>query len=137
MSRSKRSAAPQPEFFFDRSLGKGVARELRARGWIIHLIADVYPDDAQHIADEVWIAEGAARGWHLLTKDQAIRRRDTQSAAVGGVLLFTLSNQSQTMEQMVEVFDHHRHRIEQRIRKGAPGIYIVSRREVVKYIRPS
>lgn len=136
MSRSKRSAAPQPEFFFDRSLGKVVAQELRARGWIIHLIADHYPDDAQTVEDWVWVTEGARRGWCLLTKDQAIRRRDDEATAVGTTLLFTLSNQQLTAAEMVDLIDGQRHRIEQRIRKGAPGIYVVSRRSVVKYTRP-
>lgn len=136
MSRSRRSAAQQPEFFFDRSLGKVVAQELRARGWIIHLIADHYPGDAQMVADGVWVAEGARRGWCLLTKDQAIRRRDNEAAAVGTTLLFTLSSQQLTAAEMVDIIDGHRHRIEQRIRKGVPGIYVVSRRSVVKYERP-
>lgn len=33
------------EFFFDRSLGRKSAQMLRANGWIVHLIADHYPDD--------------------------------------------------------------------------------------------
>jgi hypothetical protein len=37
------SSARQPEFFFDRSLGKASATRLRKRGWIIHLIAEFYP----------------------------------------------------------------------------------------------
>ncbi len=132
MRRLKPSAAPQPEFFCDRSLGRVVARELRARGWIIHLIADHYPNDAQDIDDEVWLSEGASRGWFLLSKDEAIKRRDDEAAAVGSSLLFVLSNQQLRADEMVAVLDHHRHRIEQRIRRGVPGVYVVSRAEVQK-----
>ncbi|WUM92928.1 hypothetical protein OG905_22350 [Streptomyces sp. NBC_00322] len=32
-----------PEFFLDRNLGRRVAEELRARGWTVHCIADVFP----------------------------------------------------------------------------------------------
>lgn len=137
MSRSKRSAAPPPEFFFDRSLGKVVAHELRARGWTVHLIADHYPNDAQHVPDEVWLEEGAGRGWFLLSKDEAIKRRDHEAVAVGDSLLFVLSRQDWTADEMVGVCDHHRHRIEQRIRRGVPGVYIVSRTAVTKYERPA
>lgn len=109
-----------------------MARELRARGWIIHLIADHYPNDAQDIDDEVWLSEGASRGWFLLSKDEAIKRRDDEAAAVGSSLLFVLSNQQLRADEMVAVLDHHRHRIEQRIRRGVPGVYVVSRAEVQK-----
>ncbi|MGV4888684.1 hypothetical protein ACSR0Z_19165 [Streptomyces viridosporus] len=45
-----------PESFLDRNLGRRVAEGLRARGWVVHRIGDVFPDDAQDIADEDWIA---------------------------------------------------------------------------------
>jgi hypothetical protein len=45
------SSARQPEFFFDRSLGKASARRLRDEGWIVHLIAEFYEADATNIAD--------------------------------------------------------------------------------------
>lgn len=66
-------SARQPEYFFDRSLGKASAARLRERGWTIHLIADFYHDDAARIPDEEWIAEGCSRGWLMLTKDKRIR----------------------------------------------------------------
>lgn len=136
MSRSKRSAAPLPEFFCDRSLGRVVARELRERGWILHLIADHYGNDAQDVIDEDWLSEGASRGWCLLSKDAAIRRRDSEAAAVGDSLLFVLSRQDWTAAEMVEIIDAHRGRIERHIRKGQPGIYVVSRSTVKRYERP-
>ncbi|MFJ8592415.1 hypothetical protein [Streptomyces sp. NPDC093598] len=32
-----------PEFFLDRNLGRRVAEGLRACGWIVHRIGDVFP----------------------------------------------------------------------------------------------
>lgn len=49
------------EFFLDRSLGKKSAERLRDAGYVVHLIADFYPDDAQSIGDADWIAEGCNR----------------------------------------------------------------------------
>jgi hypothetical protein len=40
-----------PEFFPDRNLGRRVAEELRDRGWAVHRIVDVFPEDAQDIPD--------------------------------------------------------------------------------------
>lgn len=71
-----------PEYFFDRSLGKASATRLRDRGWIVHLIAEFYEDDAADIADEEWIAEGCSRGWILLTKDKKIRYRSHELGAL-------------------------------------------------------
>jgi uncharacterized protein with PIN domain len=71
------SSARQPEFFFDRSLGKASARRLRDEGWIVHLIAEFYEADATNVADEEWIAEQTRRGWILLTKDK--KRRSASS----------------------------------------------------------
>lgn len=76
------SSDRQPEFFFDRSLGKASAARLRARGWTIHLIAEFYSDDATDIADEHWISEGCSRGWILLTKDKKIRYRAHELGAL-------------------------------------------------------
>ncbi len=44
-------------------------------------MADVYPglDD---LDDEVWIPDATTRGWVLLTKDKAIRRRKKEHEAV-------------------------------------------------------
>ena len=69
------SSAERPEFFLDRSLGRITASRLREAGYVVHLIADHYPDDASDIPDEDWIAEGCSNGWVLLTKDKRIRYR--------------------------------------------------------------
>lgn len=41
-----------PKFLIDRSLGRGFAAGMRARGWTVTLINDVFSNDAQEITDE-------------------------------------------------------------------------------------
>src|SRR5262249_40830355 len=74
--RSTRLPESPPEFFVDRCLGKNAPGLLRAWGWKVHLITDHYPDDAQNIADDEWMAEGLERGWSLLTQDDRIVRQE-------------------------------------------------------------
>lgn len=50
------SSAERPEFFLDRSLGKKTASGLREAGYVVHLVADHYPNDAEDVPDEDWIA---------------------------------------------------------------------------------
>ena len=80
------SSGKPPEFFFDRSLGKITAARLRESGYVIHIIADHYPRDADNVPDETWIAEGCSHGWALLTKDKRIRSRAIELAALPRVL---------------------------------------------------
>ena len=105
------SSASQPEFFLDRSLGRETARRLRQASWTVHTLAEVYPDDAQDIADEDWIAEGASRGWILLTKDKRIRYRGSELAAVHRGRLFCLANGNLSISEMVRWFSEAEHQI--------------------------
>ena len=96
------SSAGPPEFFLDRSLGKGTARLLREQGHVVHLIAEHYPDDAQEIPDTEWIDEGCRLGWVLLTKDKRIRYRANELKALDGHL-FCLVTGNSTVAEMAEV----------------------------------
>lgn len=93
------SSGTRPEFFLDRSLGRTTAEHLRRNGHIVHLIADHYPDDAQDVLDQDWIAEGCRRGWVLLTKDKRIRYRTAELAALSGHL-FCLVGGNATVAEM-------------------------------------
>jgi hypothetical protein len=104
------SAAPPPEYFFDRSLGKVTAHLLRDMGWTVHLIADYYPNNAEDVQDEDWIAEGCSRGWSLLTKDKKIRYRAHEFAALNGHL-FCLANGNIGIGEMAARFHLARRRI--------------------------
>jgi len=66
--------ARPPQFFIDRSLGKGIADSLRDLGLTVHTTASVYGErTAQGLGDEVWLRDAGARAGSC--KDSAIRRR--------------------------------------------------------------
>ena len=111
------SSARRPEFFFDRSLGRRTAHRLGEAGWTIHLIADHYPDDADGVSDTEWIAEGCIRKWALLTKDQKIRYRSDELAALEGQL-FCLSSGKLQVDEMVRRFDAARSNIDRVVATG-------------------
>jgi hypothetical protein len=94
----------RPEVFLDRSLGKRCADGLREYGWTVHRIAEFYGQDAQAINDEIWIAEGCARGWILFTKDQKIRYRAKEIGALHGGHLFCLSSGNLGLDEMTARF---------------------------------
>jgi hypothetical protein len=123
---------PQPEFFFDRSLGKLVATQLRERGWIIHRITDHYPEDAQRVADEDWIDEGISRGWSLLTKDRRIRYRNPERSALTHGVMFLLSNGNLTIAEMVQRFESSRQKIWNATERAGPEIWVVYKDDTVQ-----
>ncbi|MDT3395393.1 hypothetical protein RKE29_01800 [Streptomyces sp. B1866] len=46
---------------------------MRACGWTVHRIGDVFPDDGQNVPDEEWITYGLDRSWVPLSKDGRIK----------------------------------------------------------------
>lgn len=69
-------------FWVDRCLGAHIVPdELRAAGIAIRTYADLYPTD-DDVADAEWIPEVTARGWIILTKDEAISRNPTEVSAL-------------------------------------------------------
>ncbi|TQL21269.1 toxin-antitoxin system, toxin component, PIN family protein [Streptomyces sp. SLBN-134] len=118
-----------PEFFLDRNLGRRVAEGLRECGWIVHRIGDVFPDDAQDIADEDWIAHGLDQSWVPISKDGRIKSRDLEIQPVleRGAVLFYLDNQQLPSVEMVERFATHRGAIHRAVARGSPAAYAVRR----------
>jgi hypothetical protein len=116
-----------PEFFLDRNLGRRVAEELRARGWVVHRIVDIFPRDAQDVPDEEWITLGLDRSWVPLSKDGRIKTRDVEIQPLldRGAVLFYLDNQQLRSVEMVERLDAHRGTIYRAIEKGGPAAYAV------------
>src|SRR5687767_5676570 len=75
-----------PTLFIDRSLGRvKVPTLLREAGLRVVTLAEHYgiPQD-QDVEDVTWLADTAARGWAALGKDERIRRRPAEKAAVRG-----------------------------------------------------
>lgn len=121
------SSAARPEFFLDRSLGRTTARLLREAGHQIHLIADFYPTDAEDVPDEEWIAEGCRRGWALLTKDQRIRYRAAELAALDKGHLFCLSSGNMDIAAQAAAFLTAMPKMEAAIARHPVGFWHVYR----------
>ena len=83
MRSKKPSAAKPPEgtiFFIDRSLGKEPIRtELVSADVVVEIHDDHFARDEQ---DRIWLGAVGQRGWVVLTKDQRLRYRPLEIAAL-------------------------------------------------------
>ena len=83
MPSKKRSVAKPCEstvFFVDRSLGvEPIRSELSAAGLAVEIHDDHFKRDED---DGVWLSEVGTRGWVVLTKDQRLRYRPLEIAAL-------------------------------------------------------
>lgn len=111
-----------PEFFLDRSLGRGVADGLRGQGWVVHCIADFYPNDAQAVPDSEWVTEALTRGWAGLSKDVRVWKVIDQAKAVP---VFSLSNGQLGTDEMVRRYAAVQTEIWRQALLGAAGLWIV------------
>jgi PIN like domain len=137
LPRSTRSSASPPEFFADRCLGKSAPTLLAERGWVIHLISDHFPDDAQAVSDPDWMAYGLSRSWALLTQDERIRR---QPAALELLrrhrgAIFCLSSAELPVRARVERLCAHQGAICDAVRTGRGGFFLVHEHLVVRQRR--
>ncbi len=73
-----------PDLFLDRSLGRRqVPALLRGAGLRLHTLAEVYGIPADEaVADTEWLELAGQRGWPVLMKDERIRYRPSERAAV-------------------------------------------------------
>ena len=121
-----RRESDAPEFFIDRSLGKSIAEALREAGLTVHTMASVYGEDrAQKLQDRVWLRDAGRKGWVVLTKDDAIRRRPAEREALidAGVRVFCLTSAQLRGSEQAARFVENRHRIIRQARKPGPYIY--------------
>ena len=122
----------QPEFFLDRGLGRRVAEGLADFGWCVHRVTEHFPDDAQDVEDEVWLAYGLERGWSPLCKDGRIKGRHAERAPLeiyNGVL-FYLDNQRIRSAEMVARFHRSQLSIFRAVERGGPRAYAVGERGI-------
>jgi hypothetical protein len=73
-----------PDLFLDRSLGRvQVPTLLRAAGLRVRTLAEEYgmPAD-ENVTDVDWLAHAGRNGWPVLMKDDRIRYRPAEKAAV-------------------------------------------------------
>ena len=91
-------------FFLDRSLGKHiVADALRQAGAAVEVHDNHFPQDAR---DEEWLRAVGERGWIVLTRDDHIRYRFHEWAALrqAGVRAFVLVRRSLSGPAMAAAF---------------------------------
>jgi hypothetical protein len=108
-------------------LGKTAPALLRAHGWLIHLIADHFPDDAQKIDDPECIEYGLSRGWSLLTQDERIRRQPAALAPLRRYqgMIFCLATADLLAEAKADWFHRRQGAIYDRVRAGRAGFFLV------------
>lgn len=82
---------------------------LRALGWDIVRLSEVFPDDGQAISDETLLDHAAQEGWPVLTKDKRIRYQSSFHHARTPV--FAVSSGDLRIEGLVERLDAARLRI--------------------------
>jgi len=99
------SKPPEPPvFFLDHSLGnKKIAEALCQQGVRVEVHENHFPIDAK---DEDWLPEVGQRGWIVFTKDDRIRYRPIEHAALirARVAMFTLASGNLRGEEMAQAF---------------------------------
>jgi hypothetical protein len=140
-SDTKSGWPPEPiTFFVDRSLGLHVAEQVRAAaasyGATVEFHKDHFEDDTP---DEVWLTTVGAKGWVVLTKDKAIRRKQAEREALmaAKVRQFTLGSGNMTGAQMAELLVQNLTKMARLVKKqAAPFIARVARDGVHLYELP-
>jgi hypothetical protein len=83
-----------PDLLLDRSLGSiAVPALLHAAGLRVHRLVDVYGSAADTVEDPEWLGYAGRHGWPVLMRDQRIRYRPVERAAMiaQGVTVFCLT----------------------------------------------
>lgn len=119
-----------PELFLDRSLGRRQVPELlRAAGLRLYTLAEVYgvPAD-ESIADTEWLAHAGQQGWVVLMKDDRIRYRPAERAAVldHHVRAFCLSSGNLRAADMAQRYLDILDELTAACRQPGPFLYAVS-----------
>lgn len=119
-----------PELLLDRSLGSvQVPALLRAEGLRLHTLADVYGSPAdEDVPDPEWLSYAGRSGWPVLMKDQRIRYRPAERAAVtaNGVRAFCLSGGNLKAAAMANQFLSVLDEIVEACRMSGPALHVIS-----------
>ncbi len=109
----------------DRSLGRALGDKLRDAGWKVEIHDQHF---AENTPDDEWLVTVGERGWVVLTKDKAIRRKAIEKEAVinAKVRIFTLPNGSMTGQEMADAYLNSRAKIGRFLKdNAAPFIAVV------------
>jgi hypothetical protein len=119
-----------PDLFLDRSLGSiQVPNTLRAAGLRLRTLFDVYGSPAdEDIQDPEWLRLAGERGWLVLMKDQRVRYRPAEKAAVvrHSVRAYCLAGGNLKADVMAQQFLAVMDRIAQTCTKPGPALYVVT-----------
>jgi hypothetical protein len=120
-----------PHFFVDRSLGRHrVPNLLREDGWSLVTLAEHYGIPADEaVVDVDWLQLAGENRWPVLMKDEKIRYRPAERAAVKahGVRGFYLTSGNLTSQQMADVIIGNRDVIWRLALEDGPALFAVSR----------
>ncbi|WP_250286729.1 PIN-like domain-containing protein [Frankia sp. CiP1_Cm_nod2] len=125
-----------PHIFVDRSLGRmAVPRLLRQAGIDLTTLADHYgiPHD-EKVEDVTWLADTARLGWAAFMKDERIRRRPAERAAVikHAARCFYINRQNLPGPEMVQRFIDNLDTIITACAEADPFIYAVHSNQIKK-----
>ena len=120
-----------PELFLDRSLGRRQVPDLlRAAGLRLRALAEVYGIPADEtIADVDWLARAGREGWAVLMKDERIRYRPAERAALidHRVRAFCLTSGNLRAVEMAQLYIAVLEKLTVACTTPGPFLYVVSR----------
>lgn len=120
-----------PDLLLDRSLGSvQVPRILRAAGLRLQTLVDAYGTPADEgVEDPEWLRLAGVRGWVVFMKDQRIRYREVERAAVleSRVRAFCLSSGNLKSPEMAGHFLAQLAEITTACAEPGPFLYTVGR----------
>ncbi len=119
-----------PDLLLDRSLGSiQVPALLRAAGLRLHTLVDIYGSPAdEDVQDQEWLSLAGERRWPVLMKDQRIRYRPVERAAVvaNEVQAFCLTGGNLKAAVMADLFLGALDRIVEVCERSGPALYVIS-----------
>jgi hypothetical protein len=96
-------------------------------GWLVHVIADHFPDDAERVSDPDWIEYGLVRGWSLLTQDFRIATQPAADALLRAHRgsIHCLDNAELPVRTRAERFHSRQRAIYQHVRDHRVGFFVI------------
>ena len=123
-----------PLFFVDRSLGRiRLPALLRDADWSLVTMAEHYGEEVgQAVSDTDWLQLAGESHWPVLAKDERIRYRPAERAAIVAhrVRAFYLTSGNLTGQQMAEAFLANQAAIWEHAVEQGPGLFAVTRTSI-------
>lgn len=142
LKKSKKPSATKAErllsestFYVDDCLGKSVSQLLRADGWNVVDHREVF--DRDRVKDDEIFEYVGAKGWVLLTKDKAMRRKPWEIDKILTEMnrIFSLSSADLSAEDMAGIFISNRLRIGRFLKNYSEPFYAIVQKHSVELAR--